>query len=231
MQKRGGGERKGSSDTAYIEAGIAGAQILGLRFKGKCTNIWLARISMSVCAAGWCKPGLRTRPGQACLLSAIYLTHLKNTQSQHLPNPVIPQHGPEPIGNDGQRTGGLQFLQGVCPRTSPLAPFLPRPSPDHTSQGVEKCKKKINSPKPTDTPNPRICPPSHSTTWARASWEWWPKDCILWFWQGACSGTSPVEVEPRLHLGSIPCPRNGSGGWLFHTPLSDKLSEVQTNAV
>ena len=36
------------------------------------------------------------------------LTHLnpaKIPHPQHLPHPVIPQHGPAPIGNDGQSTG------------------------------------------------------------------------------------------------------------------------------
>ena len=82
------------------------------------------------------------------------LTHLakptRYPQSWHLPLPVIPQHGLEPIGNDGQRTRVLRFRQGACPGTSPLEvePSLhlgstpAQTSPDHTPQGVEKCERK-----------------------------------------------------------------------------------------
>ena len=38
------------------------------------------------------------------------------------------------------------------------------------------------------------------------------------FWQGACPGTSPLEVEPSLHLGSTPAQNMGRGLPLPHPP-------------
>lgn len=149
--------------------------------------------------------------------------HLFNSPEK--PNPSIcptqSSHnmGQSPLGMMAKELGGCSFGRG-CVQGHPLwlhsclDQVLITPL-----KGWRNVKRKLTHLNQQGTPNPRICPPSHSTTWARASWEWWPKDCSFVVLAGGmfkdipCGGGTtpssrlhplPMEWEWRLTLPHTP---------------------------